>query len=83
MHPTAPAKYDWAESNVCPCPPALKEGESGQGRGEAWLYLLNIQGQTVLVTVPNAAVNSKCITRVLKYESGVGTKSRHQTDFLC
>ena len=32
---------------------------------------------------PKRAVNSKYITRVLKYESGVGTKSRHQTDFLC
>lgn len=53
----------------------FREGDSSGGT----FYLLSIQCQTMLVTVQNAAVNSKYITRVLKYESGVETKSRHQT----
>lgn len=43
---------------------AVREGDTGGGgRG---LYLLSIQHQIMLVTVQNAAVNSKSITRVLK-----------------
>lgn len=53
----------------------FRDGDSGGGTP----YLLSIQRQPVLVTIQNAAVNSKYITRVLKYESGVGTLSGHQT----
>lgn len=75
MHTPVSEKYFWLESKFCPSFVCF------QGGGLQWgtLCLLSIQCQPALVTVQNTAVNSKYITRVLKYESEVGTKSRHQT----
>lgn len=50
--------------------------------GSCCICLTIITGAT-LAAGWNVAVNRKYTLRVLKYESGAGTKSRHQTDFPC